>query len=130
MAADGRPEVVLQYSRHVRIAEAGLKDPLDGAKGLLDIVRLNLSHLRSRMGAPTETYTHVHPETLELTDVPCSHVHHVNLVLRVSYREHGRTVRAPARVRVVLNQTGILRTDVVPLEANAAADPMGKTEPN
>jgi hypothetical protein len=113
VAEDGRPESVIHYAKEVTIYPDKLRmDPGD-FEGLNDIIRFNLAHLRRRMDNPVEDYRHVHPRTQDVVTIPCSRVYHVNLVLRFKSlggdAEHERL----ERVRIVLDQKGIKRAEVV-----------------
>ena len=109
MAADARPESVICWTKEVSLSSAALaKHPL-GVGGLTDIVRLNFDRLRARMSAPYEERNVVSPDSLEVRTVRCASIHHVNMLLRLSW-DQGRQVRTQF-VRVVLDQRGIKRVE-------------------
>lgn len=123
VAPDGRPEHVLRYSKHVRIEGPALADALDGSEGVRDILRLDLGHLRTRMDSPSETYLHLHPRTREVMRTECARVYHINLVLRFAHGADQGRADVIERVRIVMDQSGILRTEQVPLGAEGHAAP-------
>ena len=107
MAADARPEVVLHWSKEVRLdSDALARHPL-GVTGLTDILRFNVRRLRARMDAPYEDRQVVEPATRELMTVRCASIHHVNLLLRLVAEGETRF----ERFRVVLDQRGIKRIE-------------------
>ncbi len=121
VAEDGRPEVVVHYSKEITLESEALGEHLDGLEGLNDIIRFNVSRLRERMDAPYETYRLVHPETWELVSVPCARVYHVNFVLRLtSGRGRDRQVETE-RVRLIVDQRGIKRVELVDATSQATA---------
>lgn len=107
MAADARPEVVLHWSKEVRLdSDALARHPL-GVTGLTDILRFNIRHLRAHMDAAYQDRQVVNPETRELLTVRCASVHHVNLLLRLVAEGETRF----ESFRVVLDQRGIKRIE-------------------
>ena len=113
IAEHGRSEVVIRFVKEVTLDSAGLGNAMTGVEGLSDIIRFNFAHFRQRMDDAIETYRIVHPDTRRIVEVRCRRVYHINLVLRIT-RGHGDHCEAVAeRVRVVLDQRGILRVEEV-----------------
>lgn len=113
VAAEGRPETVIRYTKQMALMADALGDALGDSRAVNDIVRFNLGHLRARMDAPYEAHRYVSPETGELLTALCARVYHVNLVLRLT-RGRGRSAATDwERMRVVLDQRGIKRVEQV-----------------
>lgn len=113
VAEHGRSEVVIRFAKEVTLDSKGLADAMTGVEGLSDIIRFNFAHFRQRMDDAIETYRIVHPETRRIVEVRCRRVYHINLVLRITRGARGDHVAVNERVRVVLDQRGILRVEDV-----------------
>ncbi len=111
VSEDGRPEVVVHYSKTMRIDPQVLTDQMDGAEGLNDILRLNLRRLRERMDSPYDTHHIVRPDTMQVEEVPCARTYHVNIVLRLTVDNGKDDDVQMEHVRVVMDQSGIKRVD-------------------
>jgi hypothetical protein len=113
VSEDGRPEVVVHYSKTIRVTPDVLVDQMDGAEGLNDIIRLNLRRVRERMDAPHDVHHIVRPDTMEVERVDCARTYHLNVVLRLTVHNGGQDDVREEHVRVVMDQRGIKRVEFV-----------------
>ncbi|PKN58332.1 MAG: hypothetical protein CVU56_06740 [Deltaproteobacteria bacterium HGW-Deltaproteobacteria-14] len=113
IAEHGRSEVVIRFVKEVTLDSKGLANAMTGVEGLSDIIRFNFAHFRQRMDDVIETYRIVHPDSRRIVEVRCRRVYHINLVLRITRGAGERREAVAERVRVVLDQRGILRVEEV-----------------
>ncbi len=111
IAEDGRPETVVHYDKDLVLQTGGLQDEMQGFAGVNDIIRFNLDRIRSRMDAPLEVYTHLHPHTHQLVTVECARVYHLHFILKLTARTGDATKEKHSHVRVVMDQSGIKRIE-------------------
>jgi len=134
VAEHGRSEVVIRFTKDVTLDSKGLANALTGVEGLSDIIRFNFAHFRQRMDDVIETYRIVHPETRRIVEVRCRRVYHINLVLRIARGAKDAREAFTERVRVVLDQRGILRVEeidavgTIQQHTAPAADNLGFTD--
>ena len=121
IAEHGRSEVVIRFVKDVTLDSDGLCHAMAGVDGLNDIIRFNFAHFRQRMDDAIETYRIVHPETRRIVEVRCRRVYHINLILRITRGVGPVRESHTQRVRVVLDQRGILRVEEVNLQASSQA---------
>jgi len=118
---------VICWTKEVRLSSAALaRHPL-GVGGLTDIVRLNFDRLRARMSAPYEERKVVSPDSLKIHTVRCASIHHVNMLLRLSW-DQGRQNRTQF-VRVVLDQRGIKRVEPLYSHSKVTSSGAGLIKP-
>jgi hypothetical protein len=102
-------EQILHYRRHLLFAAGPTPVPVGfGAQGLL---RLSLDEIIRRLDDPVELVRFYDYKTGRFSGAEVPKVHHLNLVL-MSTDQHKR-VRTLSRVRVVVNQRGVVRLDPV-----------------
>lgn len=102
-------EQILHYRRHLQFAAGPTPVPVGfGAQGLL---RLSLDEIIRRLDDPVELVRFYDYKTGRFSGAEVPKVHHLNLVL-MSTDQHAH-VRTLLRVRVVVNQRGVVRLDPV-----------------
>jgi hypothetical protein len=116
VARDARPETVVHWTKDVRLESDALAERLVGLDAIHDIVRFNFHRLRRRMDDAYELHRIVEPTTRRIRDVRCSRVYHLNLVLRLTFQQHGEQRVEIDHVRVVMDQRGIRRVEEVAAE--------------
>ncbi len=109
VAEEGRPEVVVHYTKAVTLSTDKLDAQMEGAEGLNDIIRLNMRRICEYMDDPYEPYHQVKPGAARLRTIQCARVYHVNIVLRLSEGVGQGAVISEEPIRVVLDQAGIRR---------------------
>ena len=76
--------------------------------GLTDVIRFSVHRLLNRMDDPWDTYQYVNPSSLELEEVRCARVYHLNAVFRMTTATGDTYLE---RVRIILNRKGIQRLE-------------------
>lgn len=99
------PEDVIKYEKDVFLKPGPIFKAHARLRNITDIIRFNMHQLLDRMDEPYEIRRAIDPETGNMASFTCARVYHVNIVLKLEGE-----IR---RMRVVLNQNGIIRIEEV-----------------
>ena len=102
-------EQILHYRRHL-LFNAG-QTPVPAGFGVQGLLRLSLDDIIRRLDDPVETVRFYDYKTGRFNGAEVPKVHHLNLVLLAT--DQKLKVRTLLRVRVVVNQRGVVRLDPV-----------------
>ena len=102
-------EQILHYRRHL-LFTAGAT-PVPAGFGVQGLLRLSLDEILRRLDDPVELVRFYDYKTGRFCGTELPKVHHMNLVLRTT--DPQARVRTLMRVRVVVNQRGVVRLDPV-----------------
>jgi len=104
-----RPENVLFYKRVVEINPSTSQTRYHGINV---IFRFNISHFLRKASDPTETHLIIDPQTKRLISVRLPKVYHLNLIIRSTSQEMGKSTKIELKkLKIVIDKNGIKRIE-------------------
>jgi hypothetical protein len=99
------PEDIIKYEKDVTLFPKHILKSHTRRRDVTDIIRFNVHQFLERMDEPFEIRRALDTQTEELVEFKCARVYHVNLMLKLEDELR--------RIRLVLNQNGIVRIEEV-----------------
>ncbi|MDD5656747.1 MAG: hypothetical protein PHF00_05775 [Elusimicrobia bacterium] len=113
---EGKPERVFKHEKEVTLFTGRIASRHSRLRDLNDIMRFSIREFARYADDPEIDYLHLDARTGELNARRCARVYHVNMVVKYLGRDAGGRQRtAYERVRIVLDQRGIVRLEEVPV---------------
>ena len=108
--AESKPEVIIRYTKEVRIRREALSASHGRLSDINDIIRFNISNFLVRSDDPYKDLRFYNPESDSIEDLRCLKAYHVNSVF--VFRALGSSLPPKiVRTRVVLTKKGLLRLE-------------------
>jgi len=111
---EGKPERVCKYQKDITLFGDKILNNHKRCQGINDITRINIAKFITQADDPEEMFSYVDSQTGEVCNEKCYRVYHLNMVMRYSISNgKGKAEESFERVRLVLNQKGIVRLEHV-----------------
>ena len=111
---DGKPERVFKHEKKVVLFPRKILKFHERRKNINDIMRFNIKDFTAHADDSLTEYTYMDNETQELKTAICPRVYHINVIVKYTYAAVGKNKETNFdRIRIVLNQDGILRIEDV-----------------